>query len=331
MNNMKVSIIVPCRNEEKYIRRCLDSIINQDYPRNEIEVLIVDGMSEDKTREIVKEYAVKYPYIKLFDNSKLFAPSAMNIGIKNSQGEIIVRTDAHAVYPLNYISKCLDYLDIFKADAAGGGVETVVGEDKIVARAIMLSLSHPFGTGGSYFRLGSKEPIWVDTVFGGCYRRKVFEKIGLFNENLKRSQDMEFSLRLKRVGGKILLVPDIPAKYYAKSNFREFFVHNIEDGIWAIYPFKFTKMPFRLRHYVPLIFVLILLITGLLGVLSPDFLKLFFIVIGFYLLASFYFSIKVSIREKNIKYLFLMPIAFGIRHFGYGLGSILGVIKLLWK
>lgn len=326
----KVSIIIPCYNEEKFISKCLDSIINQDYP--DMEILVVDGMSEDKTREIVKQYADKHSFIKLLDNPKKYVPSAMNIGIKHSQADVIARMDAHAVYPKTYISKSLDYLEIFNADTAGGGVETIA-EDKITAKSIALVLSHAFGTGGSYFRLGSKEPIWVDTIFGGCYKKEVFRKVGLFNENLKRSQDIEFNLRLKYAGAKILLVPGIPAQYYAKSNLKDFFTHNIEDGIWAIYPLKFIKMPFRLRHYIPFMFISGLLGLALLSFVNLEFFWILLSVLLVYLVFSLYFSIKVAIREKDIRLLFLMPIAFASRHFGYGFGSIFGSIKLLkpWK
>ena len=308
---IEVSIIIPCRNEEKYIGKCLDSIINQDFPKENLEVLVIDGMSEDKTKEIIEKYANQYSFIKLLENSKKFTPFGLNIGVKEAKGEIILRMDAHASYEKDYISKCLKYLKEYNADNVGGILKTLPAENTISAEAIALSLSHPFGVGTSYFRLGAKEPREVDTVFGGCYKREVFEKIGLFNENLKRSQDIEFNLRLKRTGGKILLVPDIISYYYPKSNLEDFFLHNFEDGTWAVLPLKFVKTPLKLRHYIPLIFVLTLPLS-----------------IWPYIPISLFFSAQIAFCEKDPRLFFVMPLIFATRHFGYGLGSIFGLIKL---
>ena len=307
-----VSIIIPCRNEEKFIKRCLDSVLGQDYPKDKLEVLVIDGMSEDRTREIIKEYSEKYPFIKLLENPNKFTPFALNIGIKNAQGEVILRMDAHAGYEKDYVSKCVKYLKEYNADNVGGVMKTLPRKNNLAARAIALCLSHPFGVGGSQFRKGTDKPKWVDTVFNGCYKKEIFDKIGLFNENLIRSQDMEFNLRLKKAGGKILLHPEIVSYYYPKSNLKDFFLHNINDGIWAIYPLKFVKIPLRLRHYIPLIFILTLPLS-----------------IWPYILLSLFFSAKIAFREKDIRLFFIMPLAFGARHIGYGLGSVWGLVKLL--
>lgn len=329
INYSLVSIIIPCRNEEKYIGKCLDSIIQNQYPKDKLEVLVIDGNSEDKTREIVKNYTQGHSFIKLLDNPKKFTPLALNIGVQAAKGEIIMRMDAHATYEKDYISKCLKYLQEYKVDNVGGVIKTLPGQETTWAKAIAISLSHLFGTGGSYFRTGAKESKEVDTVFGGCYKKEVFEKIGLFNENLIRSQDIEFNLRLKKAGGKILLVPDIVSYYYPKSNLKDFFWHNVKDGLWSIYPLKFVKVPFSFRHYIPLVFVLSLLITGLLGIFLPVFSQLFLFIIGLYVLLTFCFSIQISLREKDIRFLLFMPLAFVARHIGYGLGSMEGLIKLI--
>ena len=325
-----VSVIIPCRNEAKFISRCLDSIVTNDYPKEKLEVLIIDGMSDDKTREIIDGYIKQYSYIKLLDNHKKFTPFALNIGVKESKGEIIIRMDAHSTYKKDYISTCIKYLNEYDADNIGGIWKIIPREKTLVAKSIAFASSSIFGAGDAYYRRGySGEPRWVDTVFGGCYKKEVFDKIGLFNENLLRSQDMEFNLRLKRAGGKILLVPDIVSYYYPKSNLKDFFLHNIKDGIWAIYPLKFVKMPFKLRHYIPLIFVSGLLGTGLLAIFFPTFFWLFLIAVGLYFLANIYFSIQIIGKEKDIRFLFLMPLAFATRHIGYGLGSVWGLIKLI--
>jgi len=329
-----VSVIIPCRNEAKFIANCLESILKQSYPKDKMEILVIDGMSGDKTREIIEKLKAKNEKlkIKVLDNPKKFTPFALNIGIKNSKGEIIIRLDAHATYIKDYILKCIKYLKEYNADNVGGVWKIMPRETTLINKSICLASSSVFGAGNAYYRMGySKGLKWVDTVFGGCYKREVFKKIGLFNENLVRSQDMEFNLRLKKAGGKILLVPDIIAYYYPKSNFKEFFVHNFKDGIWAIYPLKFVKIPLCLRHYIPFIFILSLLGTGLLGIFFPIFFWLFLFIFGSYFLVANYFSVKISTKEKDIRFLFLMPVAFACRHIGYGLGSIWGLIKIFFK
>ncbi|MBL7142501.1 MAG: glycosyltransferase family 2 protein [Candidatus Pacebacteria bacterium] len=307
-----VSIIIPCFNEEKYIGKCLGSLLRQDYSKEKMEILLIDGMSKDKTREVIKDFTGKYPFLRILDNPKRFTPFALNIGIKNAKGDIIIRMDAHAGYEKDYISKCVKYSIEYDADNVGGFMKTLPSGKSLTAKAIAFCLSNVFGVGGSYFRTGLKEPRWVDTVFGGCFKREVFDKIGLFNENLIRSQDMELNIRLKKAGGKILLHPDIIAYYYPKDNLKDFFVHNLKDGIWTIYPLKFVKTAFKARHFIPLLFILTLPIS-----------------IWPYLIFNLFFSTKIAIEQKDIRLLFLMPIVFLTRHVGYGLGSIVGLFKLL--
>ena len=328
-NNLKVSIIIPCRNEEKHIVKCLNSLIENNYPKALIEIFIIDGMSEDNTREIVKEFNKKYPFITLLNNSKKITPIAMNIGIKEARGDIIIRIDAHSTYPSNYIEKLVLWSRESRADNVGGVSITKPGAETVIARAIALALSRPFGVGNSLFRIGIKNLKYVDTVPLGAYRREVFEKIGLFNENLIRSQDLEFNLRLKKVGGKILLVPDIVSYYYARSTLKDFFFHNFEDGVWALYPLKFIKTKFKLRHYITLIFVGSLISTGILSIFFSTFLRAFLLIVLLYLSFSIYFSFKVTKEEKDFRFLFLMPIVFAVRHLSYGLGSLWGLVKLL--
>src|SRR3989344_9285031 len=312
MENNFVSIVVLCRNEEGFIAGCLDSLLEQDYPKNNMEILVVDGMSEDKTREIVDRYSREHFFIKLIDNPQEFTPFALNLGIKNSKGGVVFLAGAHAKYDKNYVSKCVQYLCEYKADIVGGTLKTVPKKNNLWARAIALSLSSVFGAGNSAFRVGAGKPVWVDTVFGGCYKREIFDKVGLFNENLIRSQDMELAQRMKKAGIKVLLVPDISAYYYPKDTLLGYLKHNLKDGVWAVYPLKFVKIPFKLRHYIPLIFVLTLPIS-----------------IWPYIIFSLYFSFKIALKEKDFKLFFALPVVFFARHSAYGAGSFFGAMKLI--
>ncbi len=325
-----VSIIIPCRNERKYISRCLDSIVSQNYPKDKLEILVVDGVSEDGTREIIEEYSERFPFVRLLSNPQKITPVAINMGIKEAKGEIIVRVSGHATYQQDHISKCLKYLEEYKADNVGGKIITVSRDNTFVGKAITSGLSCCFGVGDSYFRTGSKQPRWVDTVFGECCRRDVFDKIGFFNEKLVRGQDMEFSLRLKKAGYRTLLVPEILVYYHARSDFRSFLRHNFINGIWAVYPFKFSNViPVSLRHLVPLVFVLSLAVTGTLSFLVSFFKWVFLGIIFSYCLANICISAKMALEKKDFRYLFFMPIVFATLHISYGLGSGLGAIKLL--
>jgi glycosyltransferase involved in cell wall biosynthesis len=322
-----VSIIIPSRNEEKFIEECLDSIENQDYPKESLEVLIVDGMSEDKTREIVGQYTISHKSfaIRLLDNQKKFTNFAFNIGIKESRGEIIMIMGAHAAYSSDYISKCVEYLENYNADNVGGIIKTLPADDSFSAKAIAACLKSRFGAASS-FRVGATEPKWVDTVFGGCYRKEVFEKIGYFNERMRRSQDIEFNKRLVAAGGKILLVPEIVAIYYPQKTLLGFLRHNFIDGVWVAYPLKFGIKYFSLRHILPLFFASSFIIGFILAPFSFWIRFLFDLFFIFYFFVNFIFSLLISFKKGLFLLPFLMS-AFFIRHFFYGLGSLWGFIK----
>jgi glycosyltransferase involved in cell wall biosynthesis len=328
-----VSIIIPCRNEEKFIEKCLESILNQDYPKEKMEVLVVDGMSEDKTREIIKNFQFSNPnfQLRLLDNPKKFTPFAFNIGIKEAKGEIIMLAGAHATYEKDYVSKCVKYLKEYNADCVGGNMITLPQEDTFIGRGIALVLSHPFGVGKSTFRRGSKEPKWVNTVFAGCYKREVFDKIGFFNENLIKGQDAEFNLRLRKSGGKILLHPEIKSYYYARSKLNfSFLKFYFWEGFWAVYPVKFVGKNFiALWRLIPCIFISSLIITSGLPFLSPIFKWFFVFIIGIYAFFNLCSSLQIAFSQRDFRYFFILPFIFAIIHFSYGFGSLYALFRLL--
>lgn len=323
-----VSIIIPCRNEEKFIGKCLDSLIDQDYPKEKLEILVIDGASKDKTKEAVNTYTQKYSFIKLFDNPKKITPIAMNIGIKNAKGDVVSKTDAHTIYQKDYISKSIKYLLEYNTDCVGGIAKAMPKNNSLSARAISLALSDKFGGGGS-FRTGVQKPTFADTAFGCFYKKEVFEKIGLFNEKLKRSQDIELNLRLNRSGGKVLLVPDIISYYYPKSTLRAFFGHNLIDGFWTVYPLKFKIKFFSIRHLVPLGFFITILGGVILGIFFTIFLWLLLILLVLYFAVAIMRSVKIAKKEKSFLLVLFLTAAFFVRHFAYGIGSFAGLIRVI--
>ncbi|HEX5038145.1 MAG TPA: glycosyltransferase family 2 protein [bacterium] len=326
-----LSIVIPCLNEKDFIARCLDSIVANDYPKERMEVLVVDGMSTDGTRAIVEEYHRRHPFIRLLDNPQKVTPAALNVGILAAKGDVVMRMDAHASYAPNYISLCLRALEEHPAENVGGLWTIVPREDTLTARAVVAGLSHRFGIGNAEYRLkGSGEPRWVDTVPYFCVRKETFNRLGLFNENLHRGQDMEFNLRMQKAGGRTLLVPAIESTYYARSDLGSFTRHNWRNGEWAILPFVWSNVvPVSLRHLVPLAFV-----TGLFGSLLLSFfwhsaVWLFATIAGSYAFAVTLASLDVASHKKDIRYFFLMPFIFADLHIAYGLGSLYGGVKSL--
>ena len=323
---IEISIIIPIYNEEKYIKECLESIINSDINKEEIEVLLVDGGSTDKTIDIIKEYLKKYPYFKYLYNPKKVAPVAMNIGIKEAKGDYIFIISAHAFYPKNYFSELIKNIKKLNADCVGGVLVTEVKNKTKTSNAIKNVLSDKLGVGSS-FRVGVDKIKEVDTVPFGCYKKEVFDKIGLYDERLVRNQDIELNKRLKKAGGKIYLVPDIKCVYFARETFKALAKNNFNNGLWNVLTAYYTNSLSSLsfRHFIPLLFVLTLLISLILSIISVKFFYLFLTIFLTYF-------IIISIRSFQIKKnttIFHQIVAFLVLHFSYGIGSLVGIFKVL--
>lgn len=354
-----VTVLVPCRNEARFIEGCLKSVLNNGYPADRLALLVVDGMSEDGTREVLDGYARTYPCLRVMDNPGRTTPKALNLGLREAQGEVVLRVDAHARLDPGYIRRCVEALREYSADVVCGVMRTVPGAASRVGEAIAAALRHPFGVGNSYFRIHVSHPTWVDTVFCGCYRREVFDRVpapriaagrsqgpaasipadrqGPFNAALTRGQDMDFSLRLRKVGGRMLLVPDIKCDYYARSTLRSFWRHNWNNGVWAILPFAYSDgMPISLRHLIPLFFVAAVPTTAAAGIAVRPFLWLSGAILGAYCMVSAAASLHAAWIEKSFARLVMMPFVFATLHLSYGLGSLWGLARLMrlppfWK
>ncbi len=324
-----VSVVIPCRNEEGFIGRCLDSILANGYPSDLLEVLVVDGESSDGTRAIVADYAARFSVVHLLPNPRRITPVALNLGVRAAQGQLIMRVDAHGTLGPGYIAGCVRALQTSGADNVGGIMHTVPRTAGLVARAIVASTSHRFGVGGSYFRVHSSQPRWVDTVFGGCYRREVFERVGLFNERLVSTQDLEFNLRLKRAGGRTLLVPDLTCSYYARSDFPSFTRNNFRNGLWVVLPFLYSRIiPVSLRHLVPLCFTLALVGSAVLAALWTPGVWVLAAVVVPYAVADLAASVQVAIGRNEWRLALIMPFIFASLHLAYGLGSLVGLLRV---
>lgn len=323
-----LSVICPIYNEEKYIAACIESIMAQDYPKDDLEVLLVDGMSSDRTREIIRDHMSRYPNLRLLDNPERTAPWAMNRGIAEARGEIIMRLDAHASYPTNYFSTLVRRLHELGADNVGAVCQTDVLHKTPKALAIREVLSNRFGVGNALFRTGIKEVQEVDTVPFGCWKREVFDKYGMYDTRLTRNQDIELNKRIIRGGGHIYLIPDTYCTYYARETFDKLFRNNYSNGKWNILTVYYTQEmnALSLRHFIPLLFLLSLLLPLITGLFwHPLWLVGAASLLAYLTLVSIV-SIRLS-RAKGLSFIRLVE-SFFVLHLSYGLGSLAGLCSL---
>lgn len=326
MDNAFISVVMPVYNEEKYIENCIDSLLLQDYPQECMEWIFVDGMSTDRTRELIGAYIEKYPkLIKLLSNPNKTVPYAMNIGIKEATGKYIIRLDAHADYNKDYISKCVYYLDTTDADNVGGVAETK--SKGFVGNAIAKMLSSRFGVGNSEFRTNG-ESGYVDTVPFGAFRREVFEKWGGYDERLTRNQDNEMNYRIRKNGGKIYLSSDIKLSYYCRDSIKGISDMAVKNGMWNVITMKLCPGSMGVRHFIPLAFLLSLIILPIAGIIYHPIWWLFALEMALYFSLDCLFSAK---QASGIKEFFLLVVLFPIFHITYGAGSLKGILKLFSK
>ena len=323
-----LSVIVPIYQEEKYISKCIDSMLSQDYPKDDLEIILVDGMSKDRTREIVATYTAKYPFIRMIDNPERIAPCAMNRGIKEAKGDVIMRLDAHVYYPKNYFSLLVEKLnELPGAENVGALCNTLPVNDSITAQSIAAVLSSSFGMGNSHFRVGADKEMEVDTVPFGCFHRSIFDKVGLYDEELVRNQDDELNARIIKAGGKIYLIPQLVCEYYARDTAKKVYKMFYQYGVFKPLVNKKLGSPATVRQFFPLFFVLGLLVGPVVCLFLPVLWWAYFAVIMLWFILATSFSLKDS---KNLKRILTQNWIYFVIHFGYGWGYIVGIYKILF-
>lgn len=317
-DNPFISVILPTYNEERYIHSCIESLIGQTYPRELMEWIIIDGNSIDATREIIQDYLNTYP-IKLIINPNRKTPISLNMGIKASRGDVIIRFDAHAQFPSDYIEKCVNCLQTVEADNVGGWVET--SAEGFIGKSIAKILSSRFGVGGSSFRTEQKSG-YVDTVPFGAFNRSIFNKVGLFNERLLRSEDNDINARIIESGGKIYISEEIHSIYYCRDKISALLLQGIQNGNALFRTIKMNPKAMQFRHFVPFCFLLSLVFLPVIGIFVPLIKKVFFIELICYGLIDFYYSFIKKERRLGFITFWLYPLF----HVFYGLGSLLGLV-----
>jgi succinoglycan biosynthesis protein ExoA len=326
MNNLPfVSIIIPVRNEALFIERGLLAILQQDYPADKMEVLLADGMSVDHTRTFVNNLRAVNSQIKMdiLDNLAKIVPTGMNIALRRSKGEIIIRVDGHCIIAKDYVRKCVEHIQKDGVDGVGGPMESI-GETRI-AKAIAMGMSSPFGVGNSAFRTISGKSMLTDTVPFPAYTRKIIESAGFYDEELVRNQDDEYNYRIRELGGKILLAEDVRSTYFSRTSLKGLWRQYFQYGYWKVRVLQKHPRQMSLRQFVPPLFVLGLAGSGLMAV-WPVFSALAPVVPLVYLAANLVASVITS-AKKGWKHLPLLPLIFAMLHLSYGLGFLLGLVR----
>lgn len=324
---VKISIVIPCRNEEKYIEDFLHSVLENDYPKEFTEIIIVDGNSTDNTLNIIERFKSSYSIISVLNNKEQTTPNALNIGFKYASGDYIIRLDVHSIIPKNYFTELINYAQRLDADNIGTVVTTDVKNKNPKSCAIKKVLSNKFGVGNSYFRIGINKIIETDTVPFGCFKKEIFCKIGYFNKYLDRDQDIELNKRIKKNGGKIFLIPNISSTYFARENYSGLAINNFSTGMWNILTIYVTKKigSISLRHLVPLFFILSLIMPIILFYIIPEFIIISILSIISYLALISSVSVKLVDSTTNVIHLIK---AFIVLHFTYGIGSFVGLFRI---
>ncbi|OXU15559.1 glycosyltransferase family 2 protein [Sedimentisphaera salicampi] len=317
-----VSVIVPCRNEVEYIEGTIKCIVENDYPKDCIDIIIVDGMSDDGTREILEKLQLKYNFIRVENNERKVAPSAFNIGLQKMVGEYFVIIGAHSEIAKDFIKNSVECLqEKEEAWVAGGYIETV--SRTFVGNAIAEVLKSPFGIGDAKFRTGNFEG-YVETLAFGMHYSWVIDKVGYFDESFIRAQDTDFNTRIRQAGGKIWLSRSIKSVYYGRSSLDKLRRQYLQYGFWRMKFIKKHGKASALRQYVPLVFVLSIIFSLILSLFSVFGLYLLVLILFSYFSFLIFAVFDVAKRSK-LKYALLAPVIIPIIHFSFGIGNIKGI------
>jgi glycosyltransferase involved in cell wall biosynthesis len=292
-----------------------------------MEILIVDGISTDDTREIVLGLAKQHGNIRLIDNPKGIAPTALNLGLAEARGEIIVRVDGHCEIATDYVRRCVEHLTNDGVDAVGGPIETV-GETR-TAKMIALAMSSPFGVGGSSFRTLKDRAQLVDTVAFPGFTRAAIEKAGPFDEELVRNQDDEYSYRLRKLGGRIMLSPKLRSRYYSRSSLSTLWRQYFQYGYWKVRVMQKHWQQMRAYQFAPAVFVSLLSLALILSPFSSVARIMFVAMASTYAATNVVVSLR-TLTRNSWKGLPALIASFAVLHFAYGFG-FLGGLAYFWN
>jgi succinoglycan biosynthesis protein ExoA len=324
----QVSVVMPVRNEERYIERSLGSVLAQDYPADRMEILIADGMSDDATRERIAEIA-DGRQVRILDNPQGIVAPGLNALIAEAQGEIVVRVDGHCEIASDYVRRAVEVLTGDEGYAGVGGPIETVGETD-VARAVAAGMSSWFGVGGSAFRVGSARPIVADTVPFPAYPRAVLIEAGPYDEELVRNQDDEYNYRLRGAGKKLLLTPAMQSRYWSRANLRSLWRQYFQYGFWKVRVMQKHPRQMSWRQFAPPGLVAALVVGALGAVWSGGVRLGLAALVAVYVAAAVAAAIPVG-RRLSWRGRVLLPFIFAILHLAYGSGFLVGGVRFVGR
>ncbi len=328
----RVSLIIPCYNEEKTITHLLESIVAQTYPLSDLEVIIADGLSNDETRAQIALFQVSHPKLNLqiVDNPKRIIPVALNLAIHAASGELIVRMDAHTIPAPDYIEKSVADFDAGKGEDIGGVIDIRPGSDTWIGRAIAVATRHPLGVGDARYRWATSAG-YADTVAFGLYARATLEKLGEYNEDLIVNEDYEMNARLRAAGGRIWINPAIRSTYYSRPDLSSLARQYFTYGYYKFRMLQKFPKTLRWRQALPPLFVFGVLMLLLLSTFWWFARVTLFCVAAAYSLILIAGSSKEAYKQKAPELLLGIPLAIMTMHFAWGSGFWWSAIKGLSK
>jgi glycosyltransferase involved in cell wall biosynthesis len=329
LNNMpRVSLIIPCYNEEIRITRLLQCLVDQTYPLEDMEVILADGMSTDRTRALIETFQKQHPLpkINIIDNPQRTIPAALNLAIKASSGKLIVRMDAHTLPAKDYVVLSVQAFDEGKGQDVGGVIDIAPGSDTWIGKAIAVATRHPLGVGDAKYRW-AKTAGYADTVAFGTYARKTFDEIGFYDESLLVNEDYELNSRLRAAGGRIWIDPAIRATYYSRPDLSSLASQYFIYGFYKYRMLKRHPGTLRWRQALPPLFVLGILMLLLFAAFWHIAAILLLIVVAFYLLVLVAGSLPEVFKQRMPLLLLGIPLAIMTMHFLWGCGFWWSIIK----
>lgn len=327
MSRPFVSVVIPARNERRRIAECLAAVLAQDYPADRYEVIVADGISDDGTRDIVSGIAASEPRVRLVDNPERIVPTGMNRAIASAEGEYIVRVDGHAIIEPDYLSRTIETLTRTGADGAGGAMTPIA--DGVFGGAVALTTCTPFGVGNSAFHYVTSERE-SDSVYLGAYPKETFRRFGGYDEALVRNQDDELNYRIRCLGGRIVLNPEIRSTYHPRTTARALFSQYFQYGWWKVQVMARVPSAISWRHVMPPLFVLGMAGLAILSTARPGFLLPIALLLIAHAIAALWFCTGRTVRAHPLS-LALVPFATLIIHFAYGLGLLAALPTLLTR
>lgn len=318
-----VTVVIPVLNEIDIIGQCIEAVLKQDYPSDRVELIVVDGLSRDGTREKILKFSKKNNKIHLLNNEKKITSAGLNIGIKYSRSDIVIIIGAHSIMKEDFISLCVQYMNKLGVKCVGG--KQVILGNSFIQQAIGFAMSSPFGITSAPHRYQNKEKF-VDTVAHAAYDHSIFDIIGYFDENSKISEDAEFNWRLRKAGYKIYFTPKIISYYFPRNSLTRLIKQFFRYGILRVNVIKKHLDAIKFLHLIPSVSIILFIILLLLGIIEKRFLYIILFLGGLYLIVNMISSLSICFKN-DVRYILILPIIFISIHMSWGIGFIVGLFK----